>query len=718
MIHNFESKLYLRILSSFFLIFNIFSASSAEPENNQLNNNYNMWLNYQPLQKGKWLSYYDALLSNVIIKPSSETGSKIKEELNKGLGIMLGKKIEFNEEIKEGSLILLTPKDLRYRKYVSKKITSELGEEEKEGYFIINKEIEGNNTTLIIANKEIGLFYGTFHLLRLIQTHKGINNLNIKEFPKTEFRIANHWDNIDRTVERGYAGLSLWDWKALPNKKSKRYKDYARFCASVGINSIVINNVNANAHFISREYLQKISALANVFRPYGVKVFIAINFNSPQIIGNLDTADPLNEEVRKWWGKKVNEIHSYIPDMGGFLVKADSEGQPGPNTYGRTHADGANMLAKALKSFEGVVIWRAFVYGERQKDRIREAYDEFKPLDGEFDENVILQVKKGPLDFMPREPFSPLFGSMKQTNTMVEFQITQEYLGNEFHLLYKGGMYDKILKSDTYAEGKQTYVGDIVSGKVYDYKYTGMAGVINPGIVENWTAHPFVQSSWYAFGRLAWDYNQDPWEIAKDWIGMTFSNEKNVKKKILKIMKLSEEAGVNYREPLGLTHIGAASHYGPAPWSGRSKRFHRVSKTGIGFDRSANGSNAVSQYYEPLASKFNNFNSVPEDLLLWFHHVPWDFKMKSGKSLWEELVESYYLGVEQVREIQKLWNSLSEKIDKETFKKVQGLLEIQLRDAIVWRNSCILYFQTFSKKEISKKFEKPEKDLEYYKKLR
>ena len=695
-----------------------YASSLIEAKNVRLNSGYNMWLNYKPIQDPKILNYYRSSLTNIVFQHSSKTTIVIKEELSKALEKLLDEKVVFNNKVQKGSLIFLNSKYSIHRKYVSKKTISELETIGNEGYLILNKKLNGNKTTLILANSDIGLLYGSFHLLRLIQTRQNLSKIDIKESPKVKYRIANHWDNLDRSVERGYAGLSIWNWEELPLKISRRYKDYARFCASIGINSVVINNVNADARFISTENLKKIAILEDIFSPYGLKIFIAINFNSPQIIGNLDTADPLNEKVVYWWKKKVEEIYQYIPHMGGFLVKADSEGQPGPNSYGRTHADGANMLAKSLTPYQGVVMWRAFVYGKKQKDRIREAYDEFKPLDGLFDDNVIIQVKKGPLDFMPKEPFSPLLGALKNTNTMIEFQVTQEYLGNENHLLYKGAMYDEILKSDTYAEGKGTLVGDVISGKTYDYKHTGMAGVVNPGMAENWTGHPFVQSSWYAFGRLAWNYKEDPWIIAKDWVKMTFSNNEEVVKKIIKIMKLSERAAVNYREPLGLTHIGNSSHYGPAPWSSRSNYFHQADEYGLGYDRSKTGSNAIAQYNEPLQSLFNNKKTTPEELLLWFHHVSWEYKMKSGMSMWEELVAHYYKGVEEVKEIQKLWSTLSGVIEKEKFTEIDNLLKRQLHDAIIWRDSCVLYFQLFSKKIIPSDYEKPLHELEFYKKLK
>ncbi len=414
-----------------------------------------------------------------------------------------------------------------------------------------------------------------------------------------------------------------------------------------------------------------------------------------------------------------------IPDFGGFLVKADSEGQPGPFAYDRNHAEGANVLAEAIEPHGGVVIWRAFVYSPEQEDRFREAYDEFVPLDGDFKDNVILQVKNGPIDFQPREPFSPLFGAMEETNTMLELQITQEYFGFSYHLAYQGTLFEEALDSDTYAKGEGTTVGDVISGDVFDYEHTGMAGVLNIGNYRNWTGHPFVQSSWYAYGRLAWDYTLSAEEIADEWMKMTFTNDQQFTDPIGEVMMESREAGVNYRSPLGLTHLYAQGHhYGPAPWTSDLLRadwtavyYHKADEEGIGFDRTETGSNAIEQYHEPLQTQFSRVETTPEDYLLWFHHVDWNYKMDSGRTLWEELVHKYYEGVEQVRWMQEQWNSIEGLIDQERFEHVKALLQIQEKDAVRWRNSCVLYFQTFSEMPIPDQYEKPEHDLEYYKSL-
>ena len=493
-----DLTLYIKCIGSlsvFFLIISTQLVASMKGFENE--DGYEMWLTYKKVQDENLINHYKDNIKGVILQVDSTTKTIIENELNEGLYGLLDSKPEWKSKVDtEGLVVIGTPEDSPIIR--SLKLENKLKSLNREGYLIESKNIDGHNATIIIANTNVGLLYGTYCFLRLLQNHEPINKLSIKSTPRIQCRVVNHWDNVNRSIERGYAGLSLWDWGTLPEYKDPRYTDYARLNASIGINGTVINNVNADVRFITPYFLQRISVLAEIFRPYGIKVYLSINFNSPHILGGLSTADPLNIEVKKWWQNKIKEIYSFIPDFGGFLVKADSEGQPGPNTYGRTHAEGANMLARILKPYGGIIMWRAFVYGEHQKDRIREAYDEFVPLDGQFDDNVIVQIKKGPLDFMPHEPFSPLFGSMKATNTMIEFQVTQEYLGNAYHLVYKGPMYSEILNSDTYANGKGTRVGDILDGKVFDNKITGMAGVINPGNVPNWTGHPFVQSSWYA----------------------------------------------------------------------------------------------------------------------------------------------------------------------------------------------------------------------------
>nr|WP_321412128.1 alpha-glucuronidase family glycosyl hydrolase [uncultured Carboxylicivirga sp.] len=683
----------------------------SEPEDG-----YRMWLRYEKVKDNDLFQNYRNDIKGVLVSSTSFIMNSVREELNIGLSGLLDNQVEWKSKVDaDGVLVIGTPEN--------SKIIQSLNFESKlkllgdDGYIIETIRINGHRAIVVAANHDLGLLYGTFGFLKLLQTNRSINDLNIVSKPKIQCRVVNHWDNANRSVERGYAGISLWDWGTLPNFKDPRYTDYARLNASIGINGTVINNVNAESCFITPYYLERIAALADLFRPYGIKVYLSINFNSPQQLGRLNTSDPMDQEVQMWWQEKVKEIYSYIPDFGGFLVKADSEGQPGPNTYGRTHAEGANMLAKALKPYDGIVMWRAFVYGNHQKDRIREAYDEFVPLDGQFDENVIVQIKKGPLDFMPHEPFSPLFGALSKTNTMIEFQVTQEYLGNGYHLVYKGPMYSDILQSDTYAKGKGTTVGHILEGKVFNNSLTGMAGVINPGNVRNWTAHPFVQSSWYAFGRLAWDFTENTTELAEEWIRLTFSNDADVVEKIKLMMMLSAHAAVNYREPLGLTHIGTGNHYGPAPWSVRSRNFHQANEQGIGFDRTETGSNAIAQYKPQLKNKYSNPKSTPDDLLLWFHHLPWSYQMHSGKTLWETLVRKYYQGVDEVERMQNSWNDLKGKIDINRFNHVKALLEIQKRDALQWRNACVLYFQSLSKMPIPKDLETPPYSLDYYKKL-
>ena len=676
---------------------------------------YDMWLRYSKISDDSLLEHYRGQISNVIINSNSEVMSSVKSELNRGLGQLLDHKINFINELKASSLVVGTPEN---SSLIASQEFNELKNSSTEGYVLKAKTIKGKKLIFIAANTDVGVLYGTFAFLRMLQTQQDISKLDSMSVPKMELRMVNHWDNLDRSVERGYAGISLWDWNTLPHISNDRYTDFARASASIGINAIAINNVNADPKFITKEYLNKIAVLADIFRAYGIKLFLSVNYASPIALGNLKTADPENFEVKEWWKNRVDVIYSKIPDFGGFLVKADSEGQPGPKTYGRNHAIGANMLADALKKYNGLVLWRAFVYGHSQEDRVREAYDEFIPLDGKFNDNVILQIKNGPLDFMPREPFSPLFGGMKNTNLMIEFQVTQEYLGNGNHLVYKAPMFKETLEADTFGNGINSTVARILANQVYDYKHSGMTAVVNPGMATNWTGHPFVQSSWYAFGRLAWNYNLSSDEIAEEWIKMTFSDDLEVIKSLKDIMNESAIAAVDFREPLGLTHIGTGAHYGPAPWSDRSKRFHKATKDGIGFNRTASGSNAIEQYNPEIRIKLKNPDTTPEKYLLWFHHLPWNYTMKSGNTLWYDLVTKYYEGAARVKSIKQKFSVLKGKIDKDQFKLIDSLLSIQTTDARIWRNSCVLYFQQFSEMPIPDKYEIPEHNLEYYKNIR
>lgn len=593
----------------------------------------------------------------------------------------------------------------------------------KEGYVL-----KGDASLIeLVAAEPVGLLYGAYHLLRLQEAGKATNQLQIEEIPDYDIRILNHWDNLDRTVERGYAGYSLWRWEELPNTLSPRYEAYARANASIGINATVLNNVNASPQILSKDYLVKVKALADIFRKYGIRVYLSANFSSPKVLDNLADSDPLRKEVQDWWKNKVKEIYKHIPDFGGFLVKANSEGQPGPQDYGRTHADGANMLADALKPYGGMVMWRAFVYNPTEEDRAKQAYQEFVPLDGAFRDNVIIQIKNGPVDFQPREPFTPLFGAMRHTAQMIEFQITQEYLGFSNHLAYLAPLFKETLDADTYSAGKGSTVARVTDGSIFKGKRTAISAVANIGEDINWTGHHFAQANWYAFGRLAWNHQLSSEEIAEEWIRQTFSNDGRFVKPVQQMMMGSREAVVDYMMPLGLHHIFAFDHhYGPEPWGDRKGGrpdwmpwyYHNADTVGLGFDRTSTGSNAVSQYNEPLRSTFNDIETCPENLLLWFHHVPWRHRMKSGRSLWDELCYHYDRGVQEVREFQKTWDKLEPYVDTQRFSEVQSKLKIQAKDAVWWKDACLLYFQTFAKMPIPYEIERPVHELEELKKIK
>ncbi len=593
----------------------------------------------------------------------------------------------------------------------------------KDGYQISQHE----NQVYMIAGQSVGILYAVYHLLRLQETGAGIPRSGLVEIPAYDIRVLNHWDNLDGTIERGYAGHSLWNWEELPNKLSSRYEQYGRANASIGINATVLNNVNASSDLLKTDYLKKVKALADVFRKYGIKVYVSINFSSPQNIGGLPNSDPLNQEVKRWWKSKVKEIYALIPDFGGFLVKANSEGQPGPQDYGRTHADGANMLADALSPYGGTVFWRAFVYHPTKDDRAKQAYQEFVPLDGQFRDNVILQVKNGPIDFQPREPFNPLLGAMPNTAKMLEFQLTQEYLGFSNHLVYLAPLFKEVLDSDTYANGKGQTVSKLTDSRGHLGRKTAIAAVANIGLGTNWTGHHFAQANWYAFGRLAWNNNLSSVQIADEWIRMTFTGVQEFVEPIKKLMLESREAAVDYMMPLGLHHLFAFEHhYGPEPWGdipgGRPDwmpwYYHNADSVGLGFDRTVNGSRAVTQYNPPLDKIYGNISTCPENLLLWFHHVSWNYRMNSGNTLWTELCFRYDHGVQKVREFQKVWDRMEKYIDRPRFLAVQAKLRIQARDAVWWKDACLQYFQCFSRQPIPYELERPIHNLEELKKIK
>jgi len=569
-----------------------------------------------------------------------------------------------------------------------------------------------DSTITIEANSQTGILYASYELLRKQETgSKEEKGKRITSVPAFEHRIINHWDNLDRTVERGYAGRSLWDWANIDttniNANSSIYAEYARANASIGINGTVLNNVNANAKILTPDYLRKVKTLAEIFRPYGLKVYLSLNFAAPKHLAGLSTSDPLDKDVIKWWNSKIAEIYKMIPDFGGFLVKANSEGQSGPQDYGRTHADGANMIADALKPYGGIVMWRAFVYNAQSPDRAKQAVEEFLPLDGEFRDNVLIQIKNGPIDFQPREPFSPLFGKFEKTQAMVEVQITQEYLGHANHLIYLHPMWKECLDSDTYQKGEGSTVGAITEGKLMPYKHTAIAGVSNIGDNANWCGHQFAQANWYAYGRMAWNPELTSEQIADEWLRQTFSKEDDFIKPVKEMMLTSREACAHYEMPLGLHHtFKGPDHYGPGPWDKSSRPdwepayYHKAAADGLGFDRTMSGSGAVDQYNEPLKTLYNNADICPENLILWFHHLPWDHKMKSGRTLWDELCMTFQQGIDEAKSYIDVWNSVEKYVDNERFSDVAKRLERQAKDAIWWRDATIQYFQKFSGKEL------------------
>lgn len=555
-----------------------------------------------------------------------------------------------------------------------------------------------------------GLLYGACALPRLKTIGENFDTI---ETPAYELRILNHWDNLDGTVERGYAGRSLWKWNELPDTLSPRYREYALKCAEVGINGTVLNNVNASPLILSDEYLPKVKALADALRPYGLRTYLAVNFASPMVIGGLPTADPLDGAVERWWADKAAQIYEFIPDFGGFLVKANSEGQPGPGDYGRSHSEGANMIARALEPYGGIVMWRAFVYAPSADDRAKQAYTEFKPLDGSFLPNVIVQVKNGPIDFQPREPYSPLFGAMTQTPLMAELQITQEYLGHANHIAYLAPMWEEFF------------------GQIDPSQLAGVAGVANIGDGEVMTGNLLADANRYAFGRLAWNPRLTSAQIAREWTGAHLYKDEAatpeaVKQAVEDMLLASREAVVDYMMPLGLHHIFAGNHhYGPEPWywvegmreDWAPRYYHRADSLGLGFDRTATGSDAVSQYPEELAAVYGDISRCPERLLLWFHHVPWTHTMASGRTLWDELCVAYQRGVDTVDSWQAVWEQAEPYVDGAVYADVSTRLATQAKDARWWRDACLLYFGQYSGMPLPEGVEPPARTLEEYMKV-
>lgn len=672
---------------------------------------YRLWLKYDRIGDQALREGYIRSIQFISVDRQDEVSQAAARELQAGLSGMLGVPVPIVRLPPAGRtgirLTIMAPNDP--------------GTASGEGYVL---SVQSRNL-VISARQDAGLLYGSFALLRHMQMRLPLETAPHASAPKVNLRMLNHWDNPEGTIERGYAGASLWKWYDLPEHVDPRYHDYAKANASIGINATVVNNVNASARFLTAEYLHKVAALAEVFRQYGIKTYLSVYFAAPKTLGRLPTSDPLDPKVRQWWHDKAKEIYSIIPDFGGFLVKANSEGEPGPQDYGRTHADGANMLAEAVKPYNGIIIWRAFVYkADPKADRFKAAHEEFVPLDGKFDPRVIVQVKNGPIDFQPREPFSPLFGNMPKTPLGMEFQITQEYLGFATHLVYEAPVFKECLDSDTKVNGDGSTVANVVDGSLHHYPLTCMAGVANTGSDRNWTGHPMAQANWYAFGRLAWDHGLSSETIAREWVQLTLTQQPQAVSKITAMMLKSREIYVDYNTPLGLSRPWTGSHFAPEPWQNRSSRpdwtaiyYHRADSLGLGFDRSATGSGALEQYHPEVRKQWADAQTCPLPYLLWFHHVPWTRQLTSGRSLWEELCFRFYSGADSVLWMRQQWSEVRPAIDPETYANVDARLSKQYKEALWWRDAWVLYLQTQARLPIPAKHPKPERTLDEVKQL-
>ena len=678
---------------------------------------YRLWLRYVPVD-GDWLSRYRAAATELV----GATAGPARSELLRGLTGLLGAEPHAADDVtQDGAIVFGTPRSSR----VVASLGLDLRQAGSEGYVIRSVTIHGHRATVIAGNSDVGVLYGAFAFLRLLQTRAPIEHVAITERPQIQRRVLDHWDNLNGSVERGYAGDSIWKWETLPEHLSQRYGDYARACASIGINGVVLNNVNATPFILTPLYLAKVAALAGVLRPYGIRVYLSVPFSAPVALGKLRSADPLDPQVGSWWAAKVAQIYRDIPDFGGFLMKANSEGQPGPEDYHRTQADGADLLARALAPHGGIVMWRAFVYttAGHSEDRARQAYDTFKPLDGKFAHNVLVQVKNGPIDFQPREPFHPLFGAMPHTNMMLELQVTKEYLGQRTSIVYLGPLFEETLRADTWARGAGSTVARVTDGSLYGERLTAIAGVANVGSERNWCGSIFNQANWYAFGRLAWNPDLPARQIAAEWVRMTFTNDDRFVTPVVRMMMGSREAAVDYMTPLGLASQMAGTHFGPGPWMQPAKGipadwtstyYSRADAGGIGFDRTAKGSDAVAQYAPHVAAQYGNAATCPENLILWFHHLSWDYRLHSGRTLWDSMVLHYDRGVASVKQERKTWSTLSPYVDSERYRLTADFLAIQEKDAEWWRDASIAYFQSISHRPLPAGAAPPPDTLAHY----
>jgi alpha-glucuronidase len=686
---------------------------------------YDLWLRYGAIADSQRLAEYRAAITQLVVEGDSPTLTVVREELARGLRGLLARDLPLEARpSRPGAVIAGTRATSATIARLD--LAADLRAVGREGYVIRSTTVRGRPAIVVAANSDIGVLYGAFALLRQLQTNRPLKRLALTSAPRVQLRMLDHWDNLDRGVERGYAGASIFEWAQLPGTVSPRYREYARANAALGINAVVVTSPNVNARALTPEYLRKAAALADVFRPYGIRLFLTARFGAPIEIGGLRTADPLDPVVRQWWRHKAEELRAAIPDLGGVLVQGDAEGQPGPERYGRTHADGANVVADALAGQGGIVIWRAYMSVDRAPlDRARALYDEFVPLDGQFRRNVMVQVKNGPLDFQPREPFNPMLGAMPRTPLLLEFQLTKEYLGNDSHLVYLGALMEETLRADTYRKGRGSLVSRVVDGSLHGLARSGIAGVANVGADRNWTGSVFNQANWYAFGRLAWDPRLSARDVAEEWVRLTLSNDSMVVASVRDMMMTSREAVVNYMAPLGLSSLTAAgTHYGPAPWikNGRPDwtpvYYHRADGAGIGFDRTAAGTNAVEQYAEPVRARYGSRATVPDSLLLWFHRVGWRARLESGRTLWDELVHRYSAGVDSVRAMQRSWAALEGRIDDDRFRHTAAMLAVQEREARWWRDASLRYFQSISRLPIPSRYEQPAQPLEFYMQLR
>jgi alpha-glucuronidase len=682
--------------------------TGLQPPSAVADTGYDLWLRYVEVPDRARRDEYRRALTGVVVDGESPTAKVVRTELTRALPRLLGRDVPVATAVRApGALLVGTPSSSRLVGGLG--LEGALAALGPQGYVIRSLRVGSHEATVVAAEGDAGTLYGVFHLLRLLQTGASVRGLDVAARPRLDRRLLDHWDNLDGTIERGYAGRSLWKWSELPERVDPRVLDYARANASIGINGTAINSVNARPESLRADYIAKAAALADAFRPYNLRVYLSANFAAPKLLGGLPTADPADPRVAAWWKDKADEIYRAIPDFGGFLVKANSEGQPGPQDYGRTHADGANVLANAVAPHGGIVMWRAFVYDASvDADRVKRAFSEFVPLEGRFRENVFVQVKNGPLDFQPREPFHPLFGAMPKTPLMAELQVTQEYLGQSTHLVYLAPQWKEFLDADTYAKGAGSTVARVLDGTVHGQKRTGIAGVANTGDDPNWCGHDFAQANWYAFGRLAWDPDLGADAIADEWIRMTWGQADDVVGPIRRLMLESHEAYVGYTMPLGLHHLIGGDHYAPMPENPDVRRadwsaiyYHRADAAGVGFDRTRKGSGAVDQYFPPWPDRWNDPATTSDALLLWFHRLPWDYRLASGRSLWDELVLAYTRGAEEAAGFARVWQSLEGKVDPERHRAVLAKLVQQKADAAAWRDKCLAYFGQFSGKPVN-----------------